>query len=41
VTVAQDTEPGLRTDPQSLVDAAFWLYLRKAGDFAGGQQLTV
>jgi hypothetical protein len=41
VTVAQDAEPGLRTDPQSLVDAAFWLYLRKASDFAGGQQLTV
>jgi len=39
VTIAQDSAPGLQTDPQSLVDAAFWLYLRKAGDFAGGREL--
>ncbi|HEY7257142.1 MAG TPA: hypothetical protein VH476_10720 [Solirubrobacterales bacterium] len=40
VRIAQDSAPGLRTDPLSLVDAAFWLYLRRAGDFAGGRQLT-
>ncbi|MFN8160631.1 MAG: hypothetical protein U0R52_06260 [Solirubrobacterales bacterium] len=28
-------------DPQSLVDAAFWAYLRGASDFAGGRQTTV
>jgi hypothetical protein len=28
-------------DAQSLADAAFWLYLRGAGDFAGGRQLLV
>ena len=25
---------------QSLADAAFWIYLRGAGDFAGGRQLV-
>ena len=39
VGIAQESAPGLTTDPQSLVDAAFWLYLRKAGDFAGGRNL--
>ncbi len=39
VRIAQDAAPGLETDPQSLVDAAFWTYLRKAGDFAGGREL--
>jgi hypothetical protein len=39
--VALDVAPGLRTDPQSLADAAFWLYLRGANDFAGGRQLLV
>ena len=38
--VAIDVAPGLETDPQSLADAAFWLYLRSATDFAGGRQLT-
>lgn len=38
--VAFDTAPGLASDPQSLADAAFWLYLRGAGDFAGGRQLV-
>jgi len=38
--VAQDAVPGIETDPQSLADAAFWLYLRGAGDFAGGRQLV-
>ncbi|HEY8082970.1 MAG TPA: hypothetical protein VIE64_05365 [Solirubrobacterales bacterium] len=37
---AIDTAPGLEADPQSLADAAFWLYLRRAGDFAGGRQLA-
>ena len=31
--------PGLEADPQSLADAAFWIYLRRAGDFAGGRHL--
>lgn len=39
--VAMDTMPGLDTDPRSLADAAFWLYLRGATDFAGGRQLLV
>ena len=38
--VAIDVAPGIETDPQSLADAAFWLYLRGATDFAGGRQLT-
>jgi hypothetical protein len=37
---AIDAVPNLETDSQSLADAAFWLYLRRAGDFAGGRQLT-
>jgi hypothetical protein len=39
--VAIDVAPGLEADPQSLADAAFWLYLRRAGDFAGGRPLPV
>jgi len=39
--VATDVAPGLPTDGQSLADAAFWLYLRGATDFAGGRQLLV
>lgn len=38
--VATDTVPGLATDPRSLADAAFWLYLRGARDFAGGRELV-
>ena len=38
--VAVDTVPGLAADPRSLADAAFWLYLRGATDFAGGRQLV-
>ncbi len=38
--VAIDVAPGLEADPQSLADAAFWLYLRGARDFAGGRQLA-
>lgn len=37
--VAMDTVPGLAADSRSLADAAFWLYLRGATDFAGGRQL--
>jgi hypothetical protein len=39
--VAMDAGPGLSTDARSLADAAFWLYLRGATDFAGGRQLLV
>ncbi len=38
--VAMDTASGL-ADSRSLADAAFWLYLRGATDFAGGRQLLV
>jgi hypothetical protein len=38
--VAFEADPGIGTDPQSLADAAFWLYLRGAEDFAGGRQLA-
>jgi hypothetical protein len=38
--VAMDAAPGIATDPGSLADAAFWLYLRGATDFAGGRQLV-
>ncbi len=41
VQVALDAAPRLEADPQSLADAAFWLYLRGAVDFAGGRQLIV
>jgi hypothetical protein len=39
--VAIDVAPGAESDARSLADAAFWLYLRGAGDFAGGRQLLV
>lgn len=39
--VAIETTPRPEADPQSLADAAFWLYLRGATDFAGGRQLVV
>ncbi len=39
--VAMDAVPDLDADPRSLADAAFWLYLRGAIDFAGGRQLLV
>jgi|SRR4051794_13482236 len=38
--VAFEAAPGIEADPQSLADAAFWLYLRGAEDFAGGRQLA-
>ena len=37
--VAMDAAPGLAADSRALADAAFWLYLRGATDFAGGRQL--
>jgi hypothetical protein len=37
--IAIDVAPSA-SDPQTLADAAFWLYLRSAGDFAGGRQLV-
>lgn len=39
--VALDVAPSAEGDAQSLADAAFWLYLRGATDFAGGRQLPV
>jgi hypothetical protein len=39
--VATDVAPALDTDGQALADAAFWLYLRGATDFAGGRRLPV
>lgn len=36
-----EVAPAAEGDAQSLADAAFWLYLRGAGDFAGGRQLAV
>jgi hypothetical protein len=38
--VVIDVAPAAEGDAQSLADAAFWLYLRGAGDFAGGRQLV-
>lgn len=39
--VAMEAAPAARPDPQTLADAAFWIYLRGATDFAGGRQLLV
>jgi len=39
--VAMDVAPGLTGEARSLADAAFWLYLRGATDYAGGRQLLV
>lgn len=39
--VAQDVAPGSAAEARALADAAFWLYLRGATDFAGGRQLLV
>jgi len=38
---ALDVAPAIEEDAQSLADAAFWLYLRSATDFAGGRQIVV
>jgi hypothetical protein len=39
--VAIDVAPPMEGEAQSLGDAAFWLYLRGATDFAGGRKLEV
>lgn len=39
--VAIDVAPPVESESQALADAAFWLYLRGATDFAGGRQLPV
>lgn len=39
--VALRVDPDPVADPQTLADAAFWLYLRGARDFAGGRQLAL
>ena len=36
--VAMDVAPSVAGDAQALADAAFWLHLRGATDFAGGRQ---
>jgi hypothetical protein len=38
--IAIDVAPSAGDDAQSLADAAFWGYLRGAGDFAGGRTLA-
>lgn len=35
--VALEASPGLVGEAQALADAAFWVFLRRAGDFAGGR----
>ncbi len=37
--IALDVAPGAEGEAQTLADAAFWAYLRGAGDFAGGRTL--
>lgn len=39
--VAIDVAPAIESEAQTLADAAFWLYLRGATDFAGGRRLEV
>jgi hypothetical protein len=39
--VAGSVAPAMEVEAQSLGDAAFWLYLRGATDFAGGRKLEV
>lgn len=38
--IAIDVAPAAADDAQALADAAFWQYLRGAGDFAGGRTLA-
>jgi hypothetical protein len=38
--VAIDVAPPIESDAQALADAAFWLYLRGATDFAGGRPVA-
>jgi hypothetical protein len=39
--VALGAVPEAPLEPRVLIDAAFWLYLRRARDFAGGRQLAI
>ena len=39
--VALAVAPAIESESHALADAAFWLYLRGATDFAGGRQLPV
>jgi hypothetical protein len=38
--IAIDVAPAAADDAQTLADAAFWAYLRGAGNFAGGRTLA-
>jgi hypothetical protein len=38
--IAIDVAPAAADDAHILADAAFWIYLRGAGDFAGGRTLA-
>ncbi|HVX33725.1 MAG TPA: hypothetical protein VHA80_11355 [Solirubrobacterales bacterium] len=38
--IAIEVAPAAADDAQTLADAAFWAYLRGAGDFAGGRTLA-
>ena len=38
--IALDVAPAAAGEAQTLADAAFWSYLRGAGDFAGGRSLA-
>lgn len=38
--IAIDVAPAAADDAQTLADAAFWNYLRGAGDYAGGRTLA-
>jgi len=38
--IAIDVAPAATGQAQTLADAAFWSYLRGAGDFAGGKSLA-
>ncbi|HTR75063.1 MAG TPA: hypothetical protein VMH33_07355 [Solirubrobacterales bacterium] len=38
--IALDVAPAAAEEAQTLADAAFWGYLRGAGDFAGGRSLA-
>jgi AcrR family transcriptional regulator len=38
--VAIDVAPAASDEAQTLADAAFWAYLRNAGNFAGGRSLA-
>ena len=39
--LAAEVAPGVAHIAQSLADAAFWLHLRVAADFAGGRRLAL